>query len=212
MIKNWNYQNALAGARAEVAALIEGGFRLCAYGVLAYVDGVFWAEKKVPASEIRDAFFAVCDAAAYSKSSKYEYAKAAMRLAQDMVKRFGRPDSAKERNAAWDMLAAAADVNEACDMVIAMIKTDYGAKTMRDLFAALSKEKPAKPAKTLAELVVAATQKKVDAGEASVADIAATVMALINGFLGPDQIADMLPVLTAKVTTAATKKATKKAA
>lgn len=207
MNKNWSYTTALAAANAQTAALIEGGFRLCAYGVLAYVDGVFWAEKKVPAATIREQFFGICDAAAYSKSSKYEYAKAAMRLAQDMVKRFGRPDAAKERNAAWDMLAAAADVNEACDMIVAMIKTDYGVTTMRDLFAALSKEKPAKPAKTLAELVVAATQKKVDAGEASSADIAATVMALIDGFLGPDQIAEMLPLLTAKVTTAATKKA-----
>ncbi len=177
--------------------------------MLAYVDGVFWAEKKVPAATIREQFFATCDAAAYSKSSKYEYAKAAMRLAQDMVKRFGRPDAAKERNAAWDMLASAADVGEACDLIVSFIKTDYQVTTMRDLFAALAKTKKAdKPSKSLAELVVAATQKKVDAGEASSADIAATVMALIDGFLSPDQITEMLPMLTAKVTAAATEQAT----
>ena len=214
MTRKWNYQVALASAAAETAALIEGGFRLCAYGVLAYIDGVYWNENRVPAETIREQFFSLCDAASYSKSSKYEYAKAAMRLAANMVKRFGHPN-AKERNAAWEMLANAETVNEACDMVVSYIKTDYGVSTMRDLFAVLSGNKPAKPVKPLAETVVKAVAKKLENGEATANDVMATVVAMVDQFLTPDQLAELLQKLTDRMTLAGqtkTKTKTRKAA
>ena len=153
--------DATAGLQNEVATMMQGGFRLVGAAALIYVSGVYWEDPRLKASEVADNIHGLLSALNYGKSSKYQLASAALKVARNLTKKWGQPDAAKDRNAAWVMLHDATSFSEAVDLIVSQIKADYGVDTLRDLYVALDGNKAPREqtSKPLADQFLTAIQK-----------------------------------------------------
>lgn len=199
--KNWTMTDATAGLEGAARAMSQGGFELIAAGALLYVRGVYWETPKLSANDVTDMIHRICEGLNYGRSSRYQLASAALKVARALQRKWGQPDAAKERNVAWVMLQEAPSFADAVAMMVSEIRTTYSVHTLAALHAALHPSVPkAAVRKPLADRVVKTVQKEIDDGTLQRGEVQATVIAMIAAFLTPDDIAAMLPQLTARLT------------
>lgn len=177
--KKWNSQDALAGLQGEVAAMMQGGFRLVGAIALVYVSNVYWAAPKIQAKETTEQVHKMLESLNYGKSSKYQLATAGMQLARNWSRKYGAPDAAKDRNVFYGMVQDCETFSDAVDIAVAAIKADYGVDTLNDLYHALAgtKATTTKAEKTLEEKVMAAIGKEDDMTADRVAKLGASIAA-----------------------------------
>ena len=188
--------DATAGLQNEVATMMQGGFRLVGAAALMYVSGVYWENPRLKAPEVAEELHGLLGDLNYGRSSKYQLASAALKVARNLTKKWGQPDAAKDRNAAWIMLHDAASFSDAVDLIVSQIKADYGVDTLRDLYGALDGNKaPREQApKPLADQFLTAIQKS----SAKPDGITAAILAVVDHHLGAGEINDLLAALTVR--------------
>lgn len=207
--KRWTMQDATDTVQGEIAAMMQGGFRLVGAAALMYVAGVYWEAPKLQAKDVQEKIHTLMESLNYGKSSKYQLASAALTVARNLTKKWGQPDAAQDLNMAWVMLKTAPTFSEAVDLMVSQIKADYSVDTLKDLYAALAKPGKAKADdKSLSDLFEAAIKKS----EADNPAIVQAMMSVVNAHLGPDQIAALLAALTAKISTPVSEEQALKAA
>lgn len=195
--RNWTLADATAGLQNEVATMASGGFRLIGAAALMYLTGVYWEDERVKAAEVGARIHEICAALNYGKSSRYQLASAGLAVARNLIKRFGQPDAAKERNVAWVMLQDAATFGEAVDLIVAEIKATYGVTTMSDLYHVLAGNKPkAEMVKSLADSFDAAIKRSLSTPD----NITEAIVSVVDRHLAPDQINALLVALAARLT------------
>lgn len=194
--RKWTMADATAGLQNEVATMMQGGFRLVGAAALMYVSGVYWENPRLKAPEVAEKLHGLLGDLNYGRSSKYQLASAALKVARNLTKKWGQPDAAKDRNAAWVMLHDAASFSDAVDLIVSQIKADYGVDTLRDLYGALDGNKaPREQApKPLADQFLTAIQKS----SAMPDGITAAILAVVDQHLGAGEINDLLAALTVR--------------
>jgi len=194
--RKWTMADATAGLQNEVATMMQGGFRLVGAAALMYVSGVYWEDPRLKASEVADKIHGLLTDLNYGRSSKYQLASAALKVARNLTKKWGQPDGAKDRNAAWIMLHDAASFSEAVDLIVSQIKADYGVDTLRDLYVALDGNKAPREqaAKPLADQFLTAIQKS----NAMPDGITTAILAVVDQHLGAGEINALLAALTVR--------------
>ena len=195
--KSWkfNLENAVQG---EIAAMLSGSFNLVAASAVMYIKQVYWSSPAYKADEVTATLHIMMDGLNYGKSSKYALTSAALSIARNWTKRFGAPNSVKERNVFWNTILDCVTYSEMMAFVVTAIQADYG-DTMGKVYETLKAGKAAAPAsveKTLADKVKASLAKAdvADASAAAVTAMAflasedkmAALTALIAGMSGQD--------------------------
>ena len=188
--------DATAGLQNEVATMMQGGFRLVGAAALMCVSGVYWEDPRLKASEVADKIHGLLTDLNYGRSSKYQLASAALKVARNFTKKRGQPDATKDRNAAWIMLHDAASFSEAVDLIVSQIKADYGVDTLRDLYVALDGNKALREqfSKPLADQFLTAIQKS----NAMPDGITTAILAVVDQYLGAGEINALLAALTVR--------------
>lgn len=181
--KKWTSKDAVAGLQGEVAAMMQGGFRLVGAAALLYISNVYWEVPRIQAKETTETIHGLLASLNYGKSSKYQLASAAMTLARNMTKKYGQPDAAKDRNVVWGMLQDAESFSDAVDLMVAAIKTDYNVLTMAELYAALSGNKLTKEKETpsLESVVMKAIEKADGTTPADLGKLGGKIATLLPG-------------------------------
>jgi hypothetical protein len=197
--RTWTMADATAGLEGAAKAVAQGGFEMIAAGALLYVRGVYWESPKLTAKEVADRIHAICEGLNYGRSSRYQLANAALKVARGLQKRWGVPDAAKDRNIAWLTLEAAPCFADAVAMMVTEIKATYRVDTLAALYWALNPATAtAVTRKPLPDRILRALQKERDEGTLQAGELRAALLG-IAAMMSGDEIAALLPELTGRI-------------
>ncbi len=185
---NWNVSLKDAFS-AEIKAMVQGSFKLVSVAAMIYVENVYRTVPAVKADATTEYLHDAMQVLNYGKSSKYALANAALSIARDWIKRFGKPTIGTELNVFWATLYAHETLDEAIVWAASTIAHDYGAD-MKAVYASFAKPSAGKPDdKTIAEKVAAAL------GKVSVTEASDAIAKNAGFLLGEDRIAAIAAIV-----------------